>query len=114
MPEVIDYPRDVQPVWDRHCVARHSAEEPLGHVVLTGDHPGPSPAAFVGSGIFSQIDEALAQGGRAALYWQVAEALMYISITFPSLHRLLPRKPQSRLPWRAWATCQSTRAAPGR
>jgi len=38
VPEVIDYPRDVQPVWDRHCVSCHSAEEPSGHVVLTGDH----------------------------------------------------------------------------
>ncbi|MFH1918700.1 MAG: hypothetical protein ABIP48_02260 [Planctomycetota bacterium] len=38
VPEVIDYPRDVQPVWDRHCVSCHSAENPLGHVVLTGDY----------------------------------------------------------------------------
>ena len=37
VPEVIDYPRDIQPVWDRHCVSCHSAEKPLGHVVLTGD-----------------------------------------------------------------------------
>jgi hypothetical protein len=35
--EVIDYPRDVQPVWDRHCVSCHSAEKPDGRVVLTGD-----------------------------------------------------------------------------
>ena len=38
VPEVIDYPRDVQPVWNRHCVACHSAEKPEGHVVLTGDY----------------------------------------------------------------------------
>ncbi len=37
VPGVIDYPRDVQPVWDRHCVSCHSAEKPLGRVVLTGD-----------------------------------------------------------------------------
>jgi hypothetical protein len=38
VPQVIDYPRDVQPVWDRHCVSCHSAENPLGRVVLSGDY----------------------------------------------------------------------------
>ena len=38
VPDVFDYPRDVQPIWDRHCVTCHSAEKPLGHVVLTGDY----------------------------------------------------------------------------
>ena len=38
VPEVFDYPRDIQPIWDRHCVTCHSAEKPLGRVVLTGDY----------------------------------------------------------------------------
>jgi len=38
VPDVIDYPRDVQPIWDRHCVECHSAEKPEGRVILTGDH----------------------------------------------------------------------------
>ena len=38
VPEVIDYPRDIQPVWNRHCVSCHSVEKPSGHVVLTGDN----------------------------------------------------------------------------
>ena len=38
VPEVIDYPRDIQPVWDRHCVSCHCAEKPSGHVVLTSDN----------------------------------------------------------------------------
>ena len=38
VPEVFDYPRDIQPIWDRHCVSCHSAEKPLGHVILTGDN----------------------------------------------------------------------------
>ena len=37
VPDVIDYPRDIQPVWDRHCVKCHSPEKPEGRVVLTGD-----------------------------------------------------------------------------
>ncbi len=38
VPEVFDYPRDIQPIWDRHCVTCHSAENPSGRVVLTGDY----------------------------------------------------------------------------
>jgi hypothetical protein len=38
VPDVIDYPRHVQPIWDKHCVKCHSAEKPDGHVVLTGDY----------------------------------------------------------------------------
>ena len=37
VPEVFDYPRDIQPVWDRHCLGCHSAEKAAGRVVLTGD-----------------------------------------------------------------------------
>jgi hypothetical protein len=38
IPDVIDYPRDVQPIWDEHCVACHSPDNPEGRVVLTGDY----------------------------------------------------------------------------
>jgi hypothetical protein len=38
VPEVIDYPRDVQPILDKHCVKCHSAEKPEGRVQLTGDY----------------------------------------------------------------------------
>ncbi len=37
VPEVIDYSRDIQPVWDRHCVSCHKPEDRRGGVLLTGD-----------------------------------------------------------------------------
>lgn len=37
VPEIIDYTRDIQPVWNKYCVSCHSVEKPLGHVMLTGD-----------------------------------------------------------------------------
>ncbi len=37
-PDVFDYRRDVQPIWDKHCVTCHNAEAPAGRVVLTGDN----------------------------------------------------------------------------
>lgn len=38
VPDVIDYPRHIQPLWDKHCVKCHSPEKPDGRVVLTGDY----------------------------------------------------------------------------
>ncbi len=37
VPEVFDYPRDIQPILDRHCVECHHAEVREGGVELTGD-----------------------------------------------------------------------------
>jgi cytochrome c5 len=37
VPETFDYPRDIQPIWDRHCVQCHNADNPSGRVQLTGD-----------------------------------------------------------------------------
>lgn len=44
VPDVFDFPRDIQPILDKHCTGCHGYEEteaggPMaGHVVLTGDH----------------------------------------------------------------------------
>ena len=40
-PEILDFPRDVQPVLDRHCISCHNPAKRDGGVVLTGDH-GPT------------------------------------------------------------------------
>ena len=37
-PDVPDFPRDVQPVLDRHCVKCHDYDRRDGGVILTGDH----------------------------------------------------------------------------
>jgi len=41
LPDVIDYPRDIQPILDRHCVSCHDYDKPEGGVVLCGDR-GPT------------------------------------------------------------------------
>jgi hypothetical protein len=38
VPEVIDFPRDVQPILDEHCVECHNPDRPEGGVDLCGDH----------------------------------------------------------------------------
>lgn len=37
VPDILDFPRDVQPILDRHCVRCHNSDERRGNVVLTGD-----------------------------------------------------------------------------
>ncbi len=36
-PDVLDFPRDVQPILDRHCVRCHNYDRREGQVILTGD-----------------------------------------------------------------------------
>ncbi len=38
IPDVFDYPRDIQPIFDRHCLACHDYDRRAGGVILSGDH----------------------------------------------------------------------------
>jgi len=38
IPEVFDFPRDIQPILDNHCVECHDYDNRRGGVVLAGDH----------------------------------------------------------------------------
>ncbi len=38
MPDVFDFPRDIQPILDRHCVSCHNPDRFEGRVDLCGDH----------------------------------------------------------------------------
>lgn len=36
-PEIFDYPRDIQPILDRHCLPCHDVDQYAGRALLTGD-----------------------------------------------------------------------------
>jgi hypothetical protein len=36
-PKVFDYHRDIQPIWDKHCLACHDVDRYAGNALLTGD-----------------------------------------------------------------------------
>lgn len=58
LPEVIDYPRDVQPVWDRHCLRCHNADKMDGGISLAGDRGAffsHSIVSLVGLGYVSTV-----------------------------------------------------------
>ena len=37
IPQIYDFPRDIQPILDEHCVKCHNGRERAGGVELTGD-----------------------------------------------------------------------------
>ncbi|MBW8016899.1 MAG: hypothetical protein FVQ82_11990 [Planctomycetes bacterium] len=39
-PRAVHYPKDVQPILDKHCISCHSGETPKGDLVLSGEHEG--------------------------------------------------------------------------
>ena len=41
IPDILDFPRDIQPILDRHCVTCHDLTNRKGGLVLSGDH-GPT------------------------------------------------------------------------
>ena len=38
IPDVFDYPRDIQPILDKHCLSCHDYDQRAGGVILSGDH----------------------------------------------------------------------------
>jgi Hydrazine synthase alpha subunit middle domain/WD40-like Beta Propeller Repeat len=38
IPDVFDFPRDIQPILDKHCAECHDYDKRKGGVILTGDH----------------------------------------------------------------------------
>ena len=38
IPDVFDFPRDIQPILDKHCLKCHDYDKRCGKVILTGDH----------------------------------------------------------------------------
>ncbi|HLX61027.1 MAG TPA: hypothetical protein VKX17_07070 [Planctomycetota bacterium] len=38
VPDVLDFPRDIQPILDRHCLKCHDYDKRDGDVILSGDH----------------------------------------------------------------------------
>jgi hypothetical protein len=61
VPEVFDFPRDIQPILDRHCVGCHNYGKRSGNLILTGDHGPIYSHAYV-----SLMSRGLVSHGRDA------------------------------------------------
>jgi len=59
VPEVFDYPRDVQPILDRHCTPCHNPDRRDGGVELSGDRTPIYTASY-----WTMITEGLVSDGR--------------------------------------------------
>ncbi|MCX6872828.1 MAG: hypothetical protein NTW21_03325 [Verrucomicrobia bacterium] len=62
VPDVFDFPRDIQPILDRHCVRCHSAAKRAGGVVLTGDRGPTYSLAYYNLMLHRQITDGAGYG----------------------------------------------------
>jgi hypothetical protein len=62
VPEIFGFPRDIQPIFDRHCVSCHSAENRDGGVVLTGNRGPTYSLAYYNLMLHHQITDGAGHG----------------------------------------------------
>lgn len=62
VPEIFDFPRDIQPVLDRHCVSCHNAEKRAGGVVLTGNRGPTYSLGYYNLILYRQITDGAGYG----------------------------------------------------
>jgi cytochrome c553 len=62
VPEIIDFPRDIQPILDRHCVDCHHPASRGGGVVLTGDRGPTYSLAYYNLMLHRQIKDTAGAG----------------------------------------------------
>ena len=61
MPDIFDFPRDIQPILDKHCVSCHGYEKTArggpraGGIILTGDHGPVFSHSFAALHMFDQV-----------------------------------------------------------
>ncbi len=64
IPEVLDFPRDIQPILDRHCIRCHDARSRKGGLVLSGDRAPTYSLAYYNLLLHRQIKD------HAGLKWE--------------------------------------------
>ena len=62
VPEVLDFPRDIQPILDRNCMRCHDAKKRAGGVVLTGDRGPTYSLAYYNLLLHRQITDGAGYG----------------------------------------------------
>jgi len=55
MPDLVDFPRDIQPILDRHCLKCHDYDKREGGVILSGDHGPWYSHSYVSLNVSGQI-----------------------------------------------------------
>jgi len=64
IPEILDFPRDIQPILDRHCVSCHDTTSRKGGLVLSGDRGPTYSLAYYNLFVHRQIED------RAGRNWE--------------------------------------------
>lgn len=105
VPEVIDYPRDIQPILDRRCVKCHDYDKRSGGLIMTGDR-GP----VYSHSYFTLTALGLVSDGRDRVAANLPPRAVGTSASELMKH-LKPLTPQERDMMRYWI--ESSAAYPG-
>ncbi|MCF7957973.1 MAG: hypothetical protein K9M57_05935 [Phycisphaerae bacterium] len=62
VPEIFDFPRDIQPILQRHCVSCHNAEKRDGGIVLTGNRSTTYSLAYYNLMLHRQMTDGAGYG----------------------------------------------------
>jgi len=68
LPDVFDFPRDIQPILERHCVRCHNSQDRAGKVVLEGDRSETFSISYAALTLAGQISDARNREGNRAPY----------------------------------------------
>jgi len=66
VPEILDYPRDIQPIWNKHCLSCHDTEKHKGRVIMSGEEGTKYSLSYVFLYNQSQYDV----GGNFTMDWK--------------------------------------------
>ena len=68
LPEVFDFPRDIQPILDRHCIRCHNSQKRAGKVVLEGDRSETFSISYAALTLAGQISDGRNREGNRPPY----------------------------------------------
>ncbi len=66
IPALIDYRRDIQPIWDKHCLSCHNPNKPKGDLDLSSDAGLAYTMSYLDLFIHNQVSDARNGGGNYA------------------------------------------------
>jgi hypothetical protein len=68
LPGVFDFPRDIQPILDRHCIRCHNSQDRAGKVVLEGDRSETFSISYATLTVTDQVSDGRNREGNRAPY----------------------------------------------
>ncbi|MBM4032488.1 MAG: hypothetical protein FJ291_11980 [Planctomycetes bacterium] len=104
LPEVFDFPRDIQPLLDRHCVRCHSSQKRDGKVVLEGERSETFSISYAALTLAGQISDGRNREGNKRPY-SIGSSASPLLKKVKGEHYDVKVSPREELTLRLWIEC---------